>query len=419
MTTADMRHAFISFSSKDEKQARALCDDMEKRGVGCWISARDVRPGRNYQTEIIEAIRSADNLLLVFSTNAGKSEEVSRELSLASKHQLRICPVRIEDVQPTGGMEFMLATSQWVDAFRDWDGAMDRLAGAIGGAAITLAGDPDERTPWKTWAVAAGGVAVVLAVSAYFVARPIAPKQIPVRPTITMTAPLPIAATPAGPPKPDSVAIEANVESLAAGLDCAGVLVESHGADAISLSGFVKSAADEQRLVAAANPLRLQNDLDVEAWPFCAVRAFGPSLGATDDIDIELNRSDGRYQIGDNFYGSLTVGHTAKPTWVQLVLVDVTGAITVLLPAPGQFRMANPGERVSFGAATGQLGQLTALEPTGRQVLLAIASDRQPAPPAGTDDTARIYLPKLHDALAKLGGQIWISSKDLQIVRQR
>ena len=71
-----------------KKRARAICDEMELRHVPCWISSRDVRPGRNYQSEIIDALENATHLILVFSTNSNKSEEVARELSLASKKKI-------------------------------------------------------------------------------------------------------------------------------------------------------------------------------------------------------------------------------------------------------------------------------------------------------------------------------------------
>ncbi len=117
MKLARGRQSFISFSSHDEKRARAICEEMERRLVKCWISSRDVRPGRNYQSEIIEAIRNASHMVLILSDNANRSGEVARELSLASKNKVPICPVRIKDVLPTGALEFMLATSQWVDAY--------------------------------------------------------------------------------------------------------------------------------------------------------------------------------------------------------------------------------------------------------------------------------------------------------------
>ena len=38
---------FISYATKDRKRALAVCDDIEERGIACWISCRDVRPGQN------------------------------------------------------------------------------------------------------------------------------------------------------------------------------------------------------------------------------------------------------------------------------------------------------------------------------------------------------------------------------------
>ena len=40
---------FISFSSKDQEIAETICQVLEARGLDCWIAARDVRPGENFQ----------------------------------------------------------------------------------------------------------------------------------------------------------------------------------------------------------------------------------------------------------------------------------------------------------------------------------------------------------------------------------
>jgi hypothetical protein len=131
MTTTAEKHIFISFSSKDAKRAFSVCEDLENRDLKCWISSRDVRPGHNYQQEIIDALKSATHLLLIFSANANSSGEIARELSLASKEGIPIVPLRVEEILPSNAMEYTLATSQWVDAFEDWNRAMELVAAEL------------------------------------------------------------------------------------------------------------------------------------------------------------------------------------------------------------------------------------------------------------------------------------------------
>lgn len=126
-----MSHVFVSFSSRDAKMARAICSAIEDRGYPCWISDRDVRPGRNYQDEIVDAIGSASVFVLVFSQHSNNSNEIKKELSLASRNNLLVVPVRIEDFVPTGALQYELSTRQWIDIFEDWERAVGRIVDQI------------------------------------------------------------------------------------------------------------------------------------------------------------------------------------------------------------------------------------------------------------------------------------------------
>lgn len=118
---------FISHSSKDAISAERLCQALENRGLRCWISSRDVRPGDNFQVAIVRAIRGAKVIVLIFSTSANTSEEIKKELALAGQSQLVVVPVRIEEVMPDEAFAYEFAIRQWVDLFEDWDQAIARL----------------------------------------------------------------------------------------------------------------------------------------------------------------------------------------------------------------------------------------------------------------------------------------------------
>ena len=84
---------FITYSSKDQKVSTTICRALEQRGIVCWISSRDVKPGQNYQEQIVKAIRSAKVMVLVFTANANNSNEIKKELALASQNSLIVIPV--------------------------------------------------------------------------------------------------------------------------------------------------------------------------------------------------------------------------------------------------------------------------------------------------------------------------------------
>jgi TIR domain-containing protein len=118
---------FISHSSHDCQIAETIVQALEFRGLRCWISSRDVAGGENYQEAIVHAIRNAKIMLLVFTDNANNSDEIKKELVLASRNKLTVIPVRIEDVLPNDALDFELATRQWINFFGDWERALDTL----------------------------------------------------------------------------------------------------------------------------------------------------------------------------------------------------------------------------------------------------------------------------------------------------
>ena len=122
---------FISHSSKDQKVARTICTALENRGLTCWEYSRNVQPGQNFQEQIVRAIRAAKIMLLVFTANANSSNEIKKELAIASQNNLVVIPVRIEDVIPNEAFAYEFATRQWIDLFDDWENSIARLADLI------------------------------------------------------------------------------------------------------------------------------------------------------------------------------------------------------------------------------------------------------------------------------------------------
>lgn len=123
---------FISFATADKSRAAAACAALERAGLPCWIAYRDVLAGQNYQGAIVHALESAKAMVLVFSARTNESEEVSKELSLASAFKIPVIPLRVEDALPKGPLHYELATRQWIDGFDDWDRAIAELVAAIG-----------------------------------------------------------------------------------------------------------------------------------------------------------------------------------------------------------------------------------------------------------------------------------------------
>ena len=104
--SAALAPVFVSYATADRKQALSVCKAIERRGISCWISTRDVQPGENYQEAIVRALRSARAMVLVFSDAANNSDEIKKELSLASRYHIPVMALRIEDVEPSDAFAY-------------------------------------------------------------------------------------------------------------------------------------------------------------------------------------------------------------------------------------------------------------------------------------------------------------------------
>jgi tetratricopeptide (TPR) repeat protein len=186
------RPVFISYATTDRKRALAVCKAIESRGTPCWISTRDVAPGENYQEAIVHSIRNARAVVLIFSAAANNSDEIKKELSLASRYRVPVMALRIEDVEPSDAFAYELSTRQWIDAFAGWDKSIDSLVSRIGqlsGAEpVAAAAAPPARRPAafpsrRPLAIAAAGLLLlVLAAGAWWVRpHPVAAHSMSVR----------------------------------------------------------------------------------------------------------------------------------------------------------------------------------------------------------------------------------------------
>ncbi len=107
---------FISHSAKDKTTADAVCAILESRRIRCWVAPRDLLPGTDWGEAIIHAISQSRVMVLILSSNANRSAHVKREVERAVNKNVIIVPLRVEDVQPSGSLEYFLSTQHWIDA---------------------------------------------------------------------------------------------------------------------------------------------------------------------------------------------------------------------------------------------------------------------------------------------------------------
>jgi hypothetical protein len=107
---------FISYAKADREVADRICAALEGDGIKCWIAPRDVRPGQDYQVQIVRAIQACKLLVLIYSSEIETSPFVPRELERAVAKNIPILPFKITEELPSEKIELFLAMSQWLDA---------------------------------------------------------------------------------------------------------------------------------------------------------------------------------------------------------------------------------------------------------------------------------------------------------------
>ncbi len=107
---------FISYASQDKTIANAVCAALEEAKIRCWIAPRDIRSGENWAEAISKAIKGSQVMVLLFTESSNQSKQVSKELTLAVNSEAVIVPFKIDDILPSGLMEFYLSDTHWLDA---------------------------------------------------------------------------------------------------------------------------------------------------------------------------------------------------------------------------------------------------------------------------------------------------------------
>jgi hypothetical protein len=107
---------FISYANEDKKIADAIYDELENSGIGCWISHRDILPSESYPSAIVSAIKTSHLMVIVLSKYSNRSPHVIRELERALNNNIPILPFRIEDIVLSEDIEYIIGSTQWLDA---------------------------------------------------------------------------------------------------------------------------------------------------------------------------------------------------------------------------------------------------------------------------------------------------------------
>ena len=108
---------FISYAAKDRERVAKLVEGLQQAGVSVWIDMAGIEVAAMWSKEIVSAIRECKVLLLSISPQSTESENVVKELALASERKKPIIPIYLEPAEIPETMEYQLAGIQRVEFY--------------------------------------------------------------------------------------------------------------------------------------------------------------------------------------------------------------------------------------------------------------------------------------------------------------
>ena len=130
---------FISYAAKDRTRVLDLVERLRAAGVSVWIDQMGIEGATMWSQEIVAAIRSCKVLILAISENSAGSENVVKEVALASEGRKRILPVYIEQAEIPESMAYQLAGIQRIEFFEGReDAAQQAVIRALAKLGVTV-----------------------------------------------------------------------------------------------------------------------------------------------------------------------------------------------------------------------------------------------------------------------------------------
>ncbi len=110
-----MYDIFISYNSQDQAVANAAYERLTREGFRCFLATRDIH-SPDWAFAVMSALEQSKGFVVIVSKNAAVSNEVMKEITLATRYSRFIFPFRTDDTQMDRAMEYHLAPFQWTMA---------------------------------------------------------------------------------------------------------------------------------------------------------------------------------------------------------------------------------------------------------------------------------------------------------------
>ncbi len=118
---------FIAYANPDEILARRLYQDLQNKGIRCWMAPHDLRPGDYHHSRIDEAICLHEKVLLLLSEHAVNSSWVKHEVQIVLAREIAqdcavLFPLRLDEtiMRTSKDWAVRLRESRHIGDFTGW-----------------------------------------------------------------------------------------------------------------------------------------------------------------------------------------------------------------------------------------------------------------------------------------------------------
>ena len=108
---------FISYARTDRDRVMGLVERLRSAGIGVWVDEGGIHGATLWGQEIVDAIDASKVMLLMISDSSINSDNVVKELSIASEDKKPILPVYLHSAEIPRSMRYQLAGIQHIEFF--------------------------------------------------------------------------------------------------------------------------------------------------------------------------------------------------------------------------------------------------------------------------------------------------------------
>lgn len=126
--TVSSPDVFISYSSKQLEEAKAIRQVLADAGISCWMAPDSIPGGSQYWQEIPIALANTKVLVLLLTPDAENSKWVPKEVNTAIENRSVVIPFQPFDYQNGAAFKFILSDIQIIRGwYYDEASRLDRL----------------------------------------------------------------------------------------------------------------------------------------------------------------------------------------------------------------------------------------------------------------------------------------------------